>query len=62
MRGLAYFDASCSYIGDCNFCGDKLQCEGTWIYKEGNVRLCFCSYNCTEKFLELNKLQDVEED
>lgn len=58
MKGLAYFDND-KWHTDCKYCGQKIEDEPCWIYKEGAIILTFCTIDCIEKFFELNKLQDT---
>lgn len=61
MKGVAYYDSS-KTVGNCNFCGNKIDHEACWVYEEGDIWLNFCQIDCIENFLELNKLQDVEDE
>lgn len=65
MKGLMFYDA---HLLDmkcyCNICG-RLICESkAWVYREGDITLFFCgdTADCRDEFLELNKMQDVEEE
>ncbi len=65
MKGLMFYDA---YLDGrqyyCNICGRKICESKAWVYKEGNITLFFCgdTADCRDEFLELNKLQDIEEE
>ena len=65
MKGLMFYDAHLN--GQkcyCNICGRQICESKAWVYREGNIILFFCgdTADCRDEFLELNKLQDVEEE
>lgn len=65
MKGLMFYDAHLKgqhYY--CNICGRQITDFKAWIYREGNITLFFCgdTADCRDEFLELNKLQDVDEE
>ncbi len=66
MKGILFYDATVAYKPwHCNMCGRKHDDFAAWVYKEGDtILLLFCgdTTDCRDEFLELNKLQDVEEE
>lgn len=68
MKGLMFYDAHLSSLDGqqyyCNICGRPICESKAWVYREGDIILLFCgdSTDCRDKFLELNKMQDVEEE
>lgn len=65
MKGLMFYDAHLKgqpYY--CNICGRQIDEFKAWVYREGDIILFFCgdTADCRDKFLDLNKLQDVGED
>lgn len=65
MKGLMFYDARLN--GQecyCNICGRQICESKAWVYREGNIILFFCgdTADCRDEFLELNKMQDVEEE
>ncbi len=47
----------------CNICGRQITEFKAWVYGKGDIILFFCgdTTDCRDEFLELNRLQDVEE-
>ena len=68
MKGLMFYDARFNGLNGqkcyCNICGRQITDSKAWIYREGNIILFFCgdTADCRDEFLELNKMQDVEEE
>lgn len=66
MKGLMFYDAHINGLGSyyCNICGHQITGSKAWVYREGDIILLFCgdTADCRDKFLELNKMQDVEEE
>lgn len=65
MKGLMYYDAHINRQHQyCNICGRHIIGFKAWVYREGDIILIFCgdTADCRDEFLELNKLQDVEDD
>ena len=65
MKGLMFYDAHLNgqhYY--CNICGRPICESKAWVYREGDIILLFCgdTADCRDEFLELNKLQDVDEE
>lgn len=65
MKGLMFYDAHLDeqqYY--CNICGRQICESKAWVYREGDIILFFCgdTADCRDEFLELNKLQDVDEE
>ena len=46
-----------------NICGRQITDSKALAYREGDILLLFCgdTADCRDEFLELNKLQDVDE-
>ena len=68
MKGLIFYDAHISGLCEqkyyCNICGHQITDYKAWVYREGDIILLFCgdTADCRDKFLKLNKMQDVDED
>lgn len=67
MKGLMFYDAHLIGLNAkryCNICGHQITDSKAWVYREGDIILLFCgdTTDCRDEFLELNKLQDVEEE
>ena len=68
MKGLMFYDARLNGLNGqqyyCNICGRQIRESKAWVYREGNILLFFCgdTADCRDEFLELNKMQDVEEE
>lgn len=65
MKGLMFYDANINWPHyHCNICGRQICESRAWVYREGDITLFFCgdTADCRDEFLELNKLQDVEEE
>ena len=68
MKGLLFYDACLNGLDwehyHCNICGRQIADSKAWVYREGDIILLFCgdTADCRDEFLELNKLQDVEEE
>lgn len=67
MKGLIFYDAHVNDLYEqhyyCNICGRQITGSKAWVYREGGITLLFCgdTADCRDEFLELNKLQDVDE-
>lgn len=67
MKGLMFYDAYLIGINAkryCNICGHQITDSKAWVYREGDIILLFCgdTVDCRDKFLELNKMQDADEE
>lgn len=68
MKGIMFCDAHINNLYEqkyyCNICGRQITDSKAWVYREGNIILLFCgdTANCRDEFLELNKMQDVDEE
>lgn len=65
MKGLMFYDANINWPHYyCNICGRQITDSKAWVYREGDIILFFCgdTADCRDEFLELNKLQDVDEE
>lgn len=65
MKGLIFYDSRLNgqhYY--CNICGRQITDSKAWVYREGDIILLFCgdTADCRDEFLELNKMQDVDEE
>lgn len=68
MKGLMFYDGHINNLYEqkyyCNICGNQITDSKAWVYREGDTLLLFCgdTTDCRDEFLELNKIQDVDEE